>query len=70
MKNLTAKHKKVEYCNKNKLLPSVERLILFVGVNTKSLKLMFSFSHPHFSHLLNQKVLINSKLLLSYFTNS
>ena len=43
--------KKVKYCNKNKLLPSVERLILFVGVDTKSLKLMSSFSHPHFSHL-------------------
>ena len=51
MKNLTAKHKKVKYCNKNKLLPSVERLILFVGVDTKALKSMSSFSHPHFSHL-------------------
>ena len=51
MKNLTAKHKKVKYRNKNKLLTSVERLILFGGVDTKALKLMSSFSHPHFSHL-------------------
>ena len=52
MQNLTAKHKKVKYCNKNKSLPSVERLILFVGEDTihKVLEVdVFIFSSSFFT---------------------
>ena len=62
--------KKVKYCNKkNCCLASVEKAHFVCWCGHKVLEVdVFIFSSSFFTS--NQKVLINSKLLLSYFTNS